>query len=33
MEYDWERTFPFLEINRDQSYKIISGYIKKRKYY
>ena len=28
MEYDWERTFPFLEVNRDQVIKLFQGILK-----
>ena len=29
MEYDWERTFPFLEINRDQVINLFQDILKK----
>lgn len=29
MEYDWERTFPFLEVNRDQVINLFKGVLKK----
>ena len=29
MEYDWERTFPFLEINKEQVIRLCQGVLKK----